>query len=293
MLVAFVALTTLALAQTPAPSAEADLVLHGSFIVIGKQPDGDSVRFRPGTPELLKQLKRADRIRPSSDGTVQLRFEAIDAPELHFENLAQPLGRESRDALLELMGFTNLRYTPNGLQVRSSTPLEVRGAILSRGAEVYGRPISYVFLERDHENTVQDGVRIGPSDGLLRRSLNARMLENGMAYLTVYSSQPEAHRALMRSFALGAKSAMRGVWSVDKTSRFELESLEDVTQRQLILPKLFRRAVAYLQDRRKGFVGSFADWFTTHPDSDLVLSQRTIPTCVGKTLERFCTAKRD
>ncbi len=268
LLLALAVVAALALAQPSSPSSEAYLVLRGSFIVIGKQPDGDSVRFKPDSPELLKKLKRADRIKPSSDGTVQLRFEAIDAPELHFENLAQPLGRESRDALLDLMGWNNLTYTPNGLQVRSSQPTEVKGAILSRAAENYGRPISYVFLEPDLENTVPDGVRLDPGEALLRTSLNARMLENGMAYLTVYSSQPEAHRMLMREIAVDAKAAKRGVWAVDKTPAFQLEMLENVTTDQLILPKLYRRAVAYFKDIQKGFKGSLADWFAANPVSD-------------------------
>ena len=269
----------LVLAQSvTAPSPEAYLVLRGSFVVIGKEPDGDSVRFKPDSRELLNKLKRANRIRLSGDGTVQLRLEAIDAPELHFENLAQPLGLESRDALLDLLGFTDLSYTPNGLQVRSSTPAAVRGAILSRAAEVYGRPISYAFLESDLENTALNGVRIDPSDGVLRRSLNARMLENGMVYLTVYSSQPEAHRALMREIAVRAKAANRGVWAVDKTPSFSLDALEDVTRRQLILPKVYRRAVTYFEAVQKGFRGSLSDWFTANPGSDdgvLVGARRT------------------
>ena len=152
--------------------------------------------------------------------------------------------------------------------MRSSQPAEVRGAILSRAAENYGRPISYVFLEGDLENTVRDGVRLDPSEALLRTSLNARMLENGMAYLTVYSSQPESHRVLMREIAVDAKTAKRSVWAVDQTSSFTLETLQDVTERQLILPKLYRRSVAYFNDVQKGFKGTLGDWFAANPGSD-------------------------
>jgi hypothetical protein len=42
-----------------------------------------------------------------------------------------------------------------------------------------------------------------------------------------------------------------------------------VTEKQVILPKLFRRAVVYFQDReKKGFTGTLADWFAVFPDRD-------------------------
>ena len=88
---------------------EAYLVLHGAFVIEGKQPDGDSIRFRPNQPELLQKLKRANRIEPSKDGTVQLRLEGIDAPELHDENVAQPFSKEPRNALLSWFGFSSTR----------------------------------------------------------------------------------------------------------------------------------------------------------------------------------------
>lgn len=60
------------------------LALHGQLTIVGKSPDGDSIRFIPDSPDALSQLQRADRIRiSSSDGSVQLRLEGIDTPETH------------------------------------------------------------------------------------------------------------------------------------------------------------------------------------------------------------------
>jgi endonuclease YncB( thermonuclease family) len=247
---------------------EAYLVLHGAFVIEGKQPDGDSIRFRPDQPELLQKLKRADRIEPSNkDGTVQLRLEGIDAPELHYENVAQPFSKEPREALLSWFGFSSVTYTPKGLQVKTSSPKEIRGAILAQAAEVYGRPISYALLERD-TGKLEDGSRITVSTDLLARTINAHMLETGMAYYTVYSSQPAEHRAQFRAITETARREKRGVWATDSTNEFTLNTLEDVTERQLILPKLFRRAVVYFQDRKKGFDGTLADWFAAYPTRD-------------------------
>ncbi len=80
------------------------LVMKGDFVIIGKEPDGDSVRFIASNPDLYRHLHRAYRIKPSRDGSVQLRFEGVDAPELHYGSAAQPLGAEARDTVLSWMG---------------------------------------------------------------------------------------------------------------------------------------------------------------------------------------------
>jgi len=60
-------------------------VIAGRAVLVGKQPDGDSVRFVPDDATLLTGLKNGDRVRVSGDGSVQLRFDGIDAPELHYQ----------------------------------------------------------------------------------------------------------------------------------------------------------------------------------------------------------------
>ncbi len=251
------------------------LLIRGAFVVIGKSPDGDSVRFVPDNAALLKQLKNNSRIRISRDGSVQLRFEAIDAPELHFGSSEQPLGIKARDVLLKLLGFTRVAFTPNQTAT-SSTPERVRGAILSQAAEGNGRPISYVLLEAN-AGTGRDGSRVKLDDALLRKTMNDAMLRNGLAYYTVYSSTPLAQREYFKSVALEARNKKLGVWAVDKTPAFNLETQSDVdVNGQLILPKLFRRATSYLQDVSKGkFSGTLKAWLiasrdTKVPEDDLV-----------------------
>jgi hypothetical protein len=43
--------------------------LRGRLVIVGKEPDGDSVRFVPDSSGLLGRLANADRIRPSRDGS--------------------------------------------------------------------------------------------------------------------------------------------------------------------------------------------------------------------------------
>lgn len=257
-------------------SASGFLVLRGDFVVIGKAPDGDSVRFIPDNAALLKELKNSSRIRPSKDGSVQLRFEAIDAPELHFSNVAQPLGATSRDALLERMGFHKLSFKSDGATVASSQPERLRGAILSQAAEVNGRPISYALLERDL-GAQPDGSRLKLDDALLQKTLNDAMLRSGMAYYTVYTSTPAAQRDYFKGVALEARRKGLGVWAADKTASFTLERQDSVTiGGQLVLPKLFRRCISYLQSLKKqSFSGSIADWLRStegskSPENDAV-----------------------
>ena len=255
--------------QSPAPpitrvSSGGFRFIKGAFVIVGKEPDGDSLRFIPDNAQFVRGLKNSSRVKFSADGSVQLRFEAIDAPELHFGKEAQPLGAESRDALLKLMGFSGVQYTASGLQVSASSPSRVRGAILSTAAEANGRPVSYVLLDRDAPN-LKDGSSIGVDESLLRRTMNDRMLENGMAYLTVYNTTPQVHRMFLRSVSATARQSRKGVWAVDKTSNFTLENQASVgIGGQLILPKLFRRVTSYFQDRARGkFNGSLTSWVAT------------------------------
>ncbi len=250
------------------------LVIKGSFVIIDKAPDGDSVRFRPDDATLLKQLKRSYRIEPSKDGTVQLRFEAIDAPELHYQGKDQPMGREARDFLLNELGFSAYIYNDNDT-ITDAVPKEIRGGILSSSAETNGRPVSYVFLEADL-TTFNDGERVVVDDVLLAKSMNIKVLQAGMAYYTVYSSQGESQRSYMQGVAKQAKDARLGIWAVDKTSEFTLSSIEDVTLHQLILPKLFRRCVVYLRERDKGFSGTLRDWLLedVNRDDEILLGSR-------------------
>jgi endonuclease YncB( thermonuclease family) len=252
------------------------LLIRGAFVIIGKSPDGDSLRFIPDNPDSLRRLGNSYRIKPSKDGSVQLRFEAIDAPELHFGNDAQPLGAEARDALLKLMGFKGVQFKGTTETVASSQPERLRGAILSQAAEVNGRPISYVLLEAD-AGKQPDGARVKPDAGLLGRTLNDAMLRSGLAYYTVYSSTPVAQRDYFRGVAAEAQRKKLGVWKLDATAGFKLEAQESVgVNGQLVLPKLFRRCTSYFQDvAKRRFSGSLVEWLiasrgTNRPEDDEV-----------------------
>jgi endonuclease YncB( thermonuclease family) len=249
------------------PSKPGDYrVIFGEFVIIGKQPDGDSVRFKADNSSLFSKLKFAQRLKQSKDETVQLRFEGIDAPELHYGGTLQPLGRTSRDKLLEWMGFRNVSY--QNLTVSRSNPERVRGAIMSSLVERNGRPVAYV-LGQAEATGLKDGSSISVDETRLRLTLNALSLEKGMSYFTVYDSMPEAQIKIFQTLAAKARAAKLGIWARDKTNEFTLENAGSINESgQLILPKLFRRATDYLSAKRKNKTNaSFKNWLIESRDT--------------------------
>jgi endonuclease YncB( thermonuclease family) len=240
------------------------LALHGKLVIVGKEPDGDSVRFVPDHPDLLRRLRRYHKIVPARDGSVQLRFEAVDAPEVHYGTAAQPLGADARNALLGWIGFRDVVFDgdrPN--QVVSASPDTVPAVVLSAGADPYGRPIAYVLV--GDGDLPEDGSWTLVDEALLARTLNARLVAEGVAYPTFYTSTPQPHREQLRALAAAAREQGRGVWAVDDTAEFELTDQASIGPGgQLILPKLFRRATDYLKAVAGGFRGNLADWLVAN-----------------------------
>lgn len=191
------------------------LCLRGELVVVGKQPDGDSIRFLPRSPDLLGELRRAIRIRPSKvDGSVQLRLEGIDAPETHYGRLAQPLGDVARDRALELCGFERVVRDDDDQDemVTGATPERLAAAALSHLADANGRPVSLLLVGDD---LPRDGDRVPVDDAVLRRTINHALIADGTAYLTLYESLQPSLRAALRKVATVAAGERLGVWGRD------------------------------------------------------------------------------
>ncbi|GAA2750150.1 thermonuclease family protein [Amnibacterium kyonggiense] len=243
-------------------------VITGQAVLVGKQPDGDSVRFVPDDPSLLRALENGDRVRISADGSVQLRFDGIDAPELHYQGAAQPLGATARDQLLRRLGFDDVAFAADGETVASASPTMVRMTVLSRLVEVNGRPVSVVFAGADaDEARLGEGPEVDLTPTLLERSVNHWEVSEGVAYPLLYTSTTGELRDTIRAAARGAREERRGVWSLDSTSSFSVADVSAVDEGgTLIWPKLFRRVVDYLRQRGAG--QSLADWLIATPLQD-------------------------
>lgn len=235
------------------------LTIKGNFVIADKEPDGDSVRFIADNSDLYQELQRNYRIKPSRDRSVQLRFEGIDAPEIHYGRYAQPLGDEARNFLLKKMGFAKIKF--QGDRVQSAEPDTISGVILTQAADVNGRPISYALVGKNAAQLENgDWTQVEPE--LLRQTLNFLMMAEGRAYYTVYTSTPRSHRQVLREAALAAREKDLGVWAADSTSIFRLVDFDSITppNGQLILPKLFRRCTDYLKAVADGYRENLADW---------------------------------
>lgn len=267
------------------------LTIKGKFVIADKQPDGDSVRFIADEPDLYRELQRNYRIKPSRDRSVQLRFEGIDAPEVHYGRYAQPLGDEARDFLLKKMGFTKIKF--QGDRVQSAEPDTISGVILTQAADVNGRPISYALIGKNASQLENgDWTQVEPE--ILRQTLNFLMMAEGRAYYTVYTSTPRSHRQVLREAALAAREKDLGVWAVDSTSLFRLVDFDSITppNGQLILPKLFRRCVDYLKAVDEGFRSNLADWLADNSrgsrnENDAVIIRDRTQVSLSSLIEQY------
>jgi hypothetical protein len=224
------------------------LSLRGALIVVGKSPDGDSIRFIPENPALLRGLAGGERIDPSADGSVQLRLDGIDTPETHYNGLAQPLGDVAREELLTWCGFSDVRWS--GDQVVSAVPASIPAAILATMSDPNGRPIALLLKGDD---LPADGASVPVDPALVERTANFALASSGAAYATVYATTAEPIREALLAPARAARDAGRGVWAIDADAGFELRSQASIGPGgALILPKLFRRCTDYLRGGMSG-----------------------------------------
>ena len=226
-------------------------LIKGTFQLVGASPDGDSVRFYPDDPEATK--KAGLKVRLNSRGGMQLRLDAIDALETHYQARGtggmwhQPA--EFADAaaagLLKGFGFKTVERDERG-RVTSATPIKVAGHILTRFADKYGRAVAFAFPgQRPGRSADLSQVHLDVKT--LKNSANYRQVADGLAYPTFYSLLfPDLRDALAEAAGKARKDGL-GLWPRDVTnSGFKLSSRRQLADELVILPKLFRRLVDYL-----------------------------------------------
>ena len=225
-------------------------LIKGTYHVLNYSPDGDSVRFMPATPALIKNLSGA-RAKINARGHVQLRIEAIDALETHYSPpsgggpLNQPLAlaHAARTALLDCLSIKNVVWSQNGNTVVSATD-GTPGYILARSVEKNGRPVAFVFAggapEADGASVVLDVQR-------MQSSFNHQALLRGLAYPTYYKGLFFDLRTALTAAVVQARTQKLGVHRDDiTTAGAVISSLSVITNDRPILPKLFRRMSEYM-----------------------------------------------
>ena len=264
-------------------------LFYRSTRLVGSRPDGDSAWFKPDNPNLLSDIghRSADF---NKGGFAQLRFEGIDALELHFPGSDHQLEGPSvgaRDFLLEEIGFdpVDIEYAPNDdipTTVRSSKPVAVRAHILTRAIDPFGRPVAFVFSGTAPERS---GADLFLDTDRLDNSLNAALMREGHVYPGYYSARevngervgglPGDLREHLTGLANNAINSNKGVWPAD-----EYTDSPQITQKSdlfalAIWPKLYRRLAKYYDDQNADHsdLFGFRDWL--HDDrrgrDDLIL----------------------
>ncbi|MFN8580823.1 MAG: hypothetical protein U0163_07605 [Gemmatimonadaceae bacterium] len=269
------------------------LLIRGRYRVLGKnksgtvtgfQPDGDSLHFQPDNPKLLDQLKQVGfAYRLSLIKSTQLRFEGIDALELHYQaaggntHQPRPLADTERDRLLTHARVAPVTFVPPAnLTARPPAPNDgSRGYILSRSLEVHGRPVAFAFQGAAPS---ADGSHVHLDAALLRRSLNYDMLASGNAYPLFYETLFYDLRAVLQRAVKTARVHKRGLWAqgVDVTrTGVPAQARAVLEARGVCFPKLFRRIAEY--QGTGGKLKDFRDWLEAKDEAvqDLETGQDT------------------
>ncbi len=205
-------------------------LLKGTFVPSFGHPDGDSLRFVPDDPAPLFKLRR--RGRPpklnQSNGSIQLRYEAIDTME---KSALDPFASDATKSNLDLAG------TDGGTQ-------NARGHIFSNQIGPNGRPIAFVFAG---DTDVGDGTEVFLDVDAIMDSINVEQLARGHAYPLFYDTLFDDLRMRCVDVSNHAKAAGSGVWGADKTNS-GANWTGDVDTLPPIFPKLWRRIDEFVRD---------------------------------------------
>jgi hypothetical protein len=220
-------------------------LIKGTYHVVGYSPDGDSIRFRAADAALWAKLS-GPPANVNARGHAQLRLDAIDTLETHFQNVHQPLGLATAalEFLLAHLGITEVEWDASRTKVTSAND-GVPGYVLSREVEKNRRPVAFAFAGEAEED---DGASVFLTPARLAASVNLQSLEAGFAFPTYYKGLFPDLRDTCTATVATARAGGLGVWAEDVTNTgFEVTGLGPLTTDLVILPKLFRRLAAYLE----------------------------------------------
>lgn len=207
-------------------------------------PDGDSVRFRANNNALWKKLKgRPAKLGTGveTEGTVQLRFEGIDAIE---KGAQKPLSNDATNSMKKLIGY------------KEGTNPTPAGYVLTRMTDdPAGRPLAFVFAGA---SPFPDGRLVPLTTAHLRTSVNYKQMKAGFAYPLYYNTLFYDLRNQFNVALRNAKTPKKNYWKTDATRKgVTVRTKADLATISPIWPKLWRRLQEHL--RKKTGLGGFKD----------------------------------
>jgi len=231
-------------------------IIKGTFHIEGYSPDGDSIRFRARNPDNWKKLS-GPAVELNARSHAQLRIEAIDALETHYQGYHQPmkLAKAACRYLLSYLGIDEVVWDERQSKVIKAQD-GTEGYILARSTEANRRPVAFVF---SGDLAEKDGSQLILDESMLKKSLNYGLISRGLAYPTYYNGLFSDLRLPLTRAMAHARSEGKGIWPYDRTTKgFSVSCLEPLTEDVVILPKLFRRLVDYLGEG--GEMNGFRDY---------------------------------
>lgn len=221
------------------------ILIKGTYHVLGYSPDGDSVRFLADNPENWSKLGGITTVL-NENNHAQIRLIGIDSLETHFLQCQQNLkwALSAANFLLDCLEIDGVKWDLENNTILKGND-NIRGFILVKKTDQHGRPLAFVFKGDVDE---KDGSEFFLPLDLFFKSVNYQSLVAGESYPTYYRGIAPTLRKKMTLAVVEARNSKRGLWEFDSTNQgFSPWDLFDETKTVIILPKLFRRLVSYLE----------------------------------------------
>jgi endonuclease YncB( thermonuclease family) len=217
-------------------------IIKGTFHVKGYQPDGDSIRFMADNPAHWDEFQWESASKKKA-AKKQLRVEAIDALETHYEGYHQPrpFALAALEHLLKLLSIASVEYSLSVTTIVKADDAKP-GFIISNGLDGFDRPISFLFPA---SAKLTDGAILTSEQIPLEKSVNYTLAREGLVYPTFYTSTDKVIAGKIRKAVTLARKADRGLWAIDRTNDLMLWDIRTLQEDVTIMPKLFRRLVEF------------------------------------------------
>jgi len=233
-------------------------VIKGIYHVKGYSPDGDSIRFEADDPSNWDYFNWNSPYKKKVKKK-QLRMEAIDALETHYEGMRQPQSFAIA-ALEQMLEISNIQYSLSVTKITAAKD-KTPGYIIASELDGFDRPVCFAFKELVD---LTDGSEIQSNEIPVEQSINYKLTRDGLVYPTFYEGLETEIMEKFRSVTSEARADSRGIWAIDRTSGFTLWDTRTIQENVIILPKLFRRFVAFFL-RRSDF-DEFINYLKSNKD---------------------------
>jgi len=195
-----------------------------------------------------------------------VRYEGIDALETHFNGTHQDLtfANAARDQNLALLGFTNVRFFADSLNVVQSVDQNpLPGYVIADGIEANGRLLGLVFAGTTNR---VDGQGVFVDQTILDQSVNAKLVSAGLVYVEPYDSMPISLVQHLRTVVHAVRNANKGLWPYENVTTDWAAPIQSLANAEsfVMWPKLFRRLASYFDEGHVG-LGQFDTWMRDDP----------------------------